>query len=67
MKTVKDLPEELKPMTEGIHTLIQSVYDDSILESMFTNGHEPKVKKKTRLMKIFFKKRVSSSLERNQS
>lgn len=55
MKTVKDLPEELKPMTEGIHTLIQSVYDDSILESMFTNGHEPKVKKNP-LNENFFKR-----------
>lgn len=55
MKTVKDLPEELKPMTEGIHTLIQSVYDDSIMESMFTNGHEPKVKKNP-LNENFFKR-----------
>lgn len=55
MKTIKDLPEELKPMTEGIHTLIQSVYDDSILESMFTNGHEPKVKKNP-LNENFFKR-----------
>ena len=54
MKTVKDLPEELKPMTEGIHTLIQSVYDDSIMESMFTNGHEPKVKS----FKLFGKKSI---------
>ncbi len=42
--TVAPLPEELVPMTEGIHTLIQSVYDDSILESIFTDGHESKVK-----------------------
>lgn len=55
MKTVKDLPEELKPMTEGIHTLIQSVYDDSIMESMFNNGHEPKVKKNP-LNENFFKR-----------
>lgn len=38
------LPEELKPMTEGIHILIQSVYDDSILKDMFIDGHESKVK-----------------------
>ena len=55
MKTVKDLPEELKPMTAGIHTLIQSVYDESILESMFTNGHKPKVKKNP-LNENFFKR-----------
>lgn len=42
--TVAPLPEELQPMAEGIHTLIQSVYDDSILDSMFQDGHESKVK-----------------------
>lgn len=42
--TVAPLPEELKPMAEGVHTLIQSVYDDSLLDNMFTNGHETKVK-----------------------
>ena len=44
MNTVAVLPEELKPMADGIHTLIQAVYDDSILEGMFTNGREAKVK-----------------------
>lgn len=34
--TVAELPEELKPMADGIHTLIQSVYDDNILQDMFT-------------------------------
>lgn len=38
------LPEELQPMSDGIHTLIQSVYDDSVLKDMFTDGHESKVK-----------------------
>lgn len=42
--TVAELPEELKPMAEGIHSLIQSVYDDSILSTMFSDGHETKVK-----------------------
>lgn len=42
--TTAPLPEELNPMTDGIHTLIQAIYDDSILESMFTDGHESKVK-----------------------
>ena len=42
--TVAELPDELKPMAEGIHTLIQSVYDDSILQDMFTDGHGTKVK-----------------------
>ncbi|XKM13846.1 DEAD/DEAH box helicase family protein [Orbaceae bacterium ac157xtp] len=38
------LPEELQSMAEGIHTLIQSIYDDSVLENMFTDGHETKIK-----------------------
>lgn len=42
--TVAELPDELKPMTDGIHTLIQAIYDDSILKDMFTDGHETKVK-----------------------
>ncbi len=42
--TVADLPEKLKPMAEGIHMLIQSVYDDSVLKDMFSDGHESKVK-----------------------
>lgn len=41
--TVAELPEELKPMAEGIHALIQAVYDDSILKEMFKNGKKPKV------------------------
>ena len=42
--TVADLPEKLKPMAEGIHMLIQFVYDDSVLKDMFSDGHESKVK-----------------------
>lgn len=38
------LPDSLKPMADGIHQLIQAVYDDSVLENMFTNGHDTKVK-----------------------
>ena len=42
--TVAELPESLKPMAEGIHTLVKAVYDDSLLTDMFTDGHETKVK-----------------------
>lgn len=44
MNTLAPLPEELQPLTEGVHMLIQSVYDDSMLDRMITNGHETKVK-----------------------
>lgn len=42
--TVAEFSDELKPMADGIHTLIQAVYDDSVLKDMFTDGHETKVK-----------------------
>lgn len=42
--TVAELPDELKPMSDGIHKLVQAVYDDSIIQDMFSNGHETKVK-----------------------
>ena len=44
MNTVAPLPVELQHMTEGIQTLIQSVYDDSMIEKMITDGHETKIK-----------------------
>ena len=43
-QTVAPLPLDLQPMTEGIQTLIQAVYDDSVLDKMFTDGHDTKVK-----------------------
>lgn len=42
--TVAPLPLELAPMAEGVHQLIQSVYDEKLLADMFTDGHETKVK-----------------------
>jgi restriction endonuclease len=42
--TFAPMPEELQPMAEGIHMLVQAVYDDSILKDMFKDGHESKVK-----------------------
>ena len=44
MGTVAPMPEEIQSMAEGIHVLIQSVYDDSVLKDMFSDGHETKVK-----------------------
>lgn len=35
MNTVAPLPDILKPMSDDIHKLIQSVYDESILEMYF--------------------------------
>lgn len=53
--TVAELPENLKPMANGIHALIQAVYDDSVLADMFSDGHETKVKENP-LNENFYKK-----------
>lgn len=37
--TIAPLPEELAPMADGIQMLIQSVYDNSVLNDMFSDGH----------------------------
>lgn len=42
--TAAPLPENLAPMAEGIHMLIQAVYDESVLNDMFKDGHESKVR-----------------------
>ena len=44
MSTLAPLPEELQPMAEGIHTLIQAIYDDSVVADMFADARETKVK-----------------------
>jgi type III restriction enzyme len=49
------LPEELVPMMEGIHTLIQGVFDDSVLDDMIDNGHETKIPE-NELNENFYKK-----------
>ena len=42
--TLAPLPVDLVPMTEGIHKLIQAIFDESVLKSMITNAHDTKVK-----------------------
>lgn len=44
MNTIAELPAELTSMSRGIHNLIQAIYDESILNTMFTDGHETKIK-----------------------
>ncbi len=43
-KCLAPLPEGLKPMAEGIHRLIQGVFDESVLKDMVKNAHDTKVK-----------------------
>ncbi|MFB7816425.1 type III restriction-modification system endonuclease [Paenibacillus chitinolyticus] len=49
------LPETLVPMTEGIHLLVQSVFDDSVLKDMVTNGNQTKIVENA-LNENFYKK-----------
>lgn len=44
MNLVAKLPDELTSMSSGIHNLIQAIYDESVLDTMFTDGHETKIK-----------------------
>ena len=37
------VPEVLKPIEEGVHVLVQAIYDDSLLKAMFEDGNKPKV------------------------
>ena len=38
------MPADIAPMAEGVHKLVQAVFDESILDDMFTDGHETKIK-----------------------
>ena len=42
--TLAEFSDELKPMSDGIHTLIQAIYDDNVLKNMISDGHDTKVK-----------------------
>lgn len=43
MGTLAEMPSELKPMSEGIHTLVQAVFDESVLERMIEKGNATKI------------------------
>ncbi len=53
--TLAPLPANIAPMAEGIHKLVQAVFDESILKDMFTDGHKTKVKENP-LNENFYKK-----------
>ena len=42
--TLAPLPPSLAPMADGIHKLVQAVFDESVLKDMFSNGHDTKIK-----------------------
>ena len=40
--TLSPLPEALAPMSEGIHKLIQAIFDGTVLKEMFADGNKTK-------------------------
>ena len=42
-KSLASVPDSLKPIEEGIHTLVQAIYDASVLQKMFADANKPKV------------------------
>ncbi len=49
------LPEDIQPIATAVHTLVQSIFDDSVLKGMFVNGNETKIKE-NELNENFYKK-----------
>lgn len=50
-----ELPEELKPIAIGVHTLIQSIFDERVLDDMINNGNDTKIPE-NELNENFYKK-----------
>lgn len=42
--SLKELPDELKAMVEGIHGLIQGIFDETVLNDMIENGRQTTVR-----------------------
>ena len=42
--TLAPLKDDLVPLAEGIHALVQAIFDPTILNRMIENGHDTKVK-----------------------
>ncbi len=49
------LPDDIQPLAKGVHILVQSIFDESVLDSMIENGNKTKVKE-NELNENFFKK-----------
>ncbi len=49
------LPEALVPLGEGVHILVQSVFDESVLDAMIENGNKTKIQENA-LNDNFYKK-----------
>ena len=55
MGTLAAMPAEIAPMAEGIYTLVQAVFDESVLARMIDDGKQTKVEKND-LNENFYKK-----------
>ena len=55
MGTLAPLPANLAPMAEGVHTLVQAVFDESVLARMVEDGKQTKIEK-NELNENFYKK-----------
>lgn len=42
--TLAPVPDEIKDISEGVHKLVQAVFDESVLKDMIADGRETKVK-----------------------
>ncbi|WP_231040315.1 type III restriction-modification system endonuclease [Pectinatus frisingensis] len=54
-KKLAVLPESLVPIENGVHTLIQSVFDEHVLDTMIENGNKTKILE-NKLNDNFYKK-----------
>ena len=50
-----ELPDDLKPLTQGVHTLIQGIFDESVLNDMIEDGNKTKIAE-NELNENFYKK-----------
>lgn len=41
--TLAKMPEAISNISEGVHTLVQAVYDEQILDEMISDAHETKI------------------------
>lgn len=49
------LPESCKDIGQGVHALVQSIFDEHVLDDMISNGHETKIQENA-LNDNFYKK-----------
>lgn len=54
-KVLAPLPEKVKDMTDGVHALIQGVFDEHALDEMFEDGNATKIQE-NKLNENFYKK-----------